>query len=147
MPDSKTVRVRLVWPAERGAKDDCQANTGIVWSAAGDVQDFPADKWHLLAGHPDVWQLVDEADAAKAEAAEHAPPPEVPVATVTAATPEIEARAIESGPKPADPPTDEATGGDTLTVEKIESVDEPEPDPVGLGDARPRGRGKARGKG
>lgn len=57
-----TVRVRLVWPADRGAKQDCRASTGVIWSGNGDVQNFPADKWHLLAPHPDVWELVDDKD-------------------------------------------------------------------------------------
>lgn len=60
---SKTVEVRLIWPAVRGAKEDCRANTGIIWTGHGDVQDYPADKWYLLAVHPDVWELVNPADA------------------------------------------------------------------------------------
>lgn len=59
----KTVQVELVWPASRGAKIDCKGTTKIVWSAQGDVQDYPADQWYLLAQHPDVWRLVDPKDA------------------------------------------------------------------------------------
>lgn len=65
----KTVRVELVWPAERGPKIDCRGNTKIVWTGPGDVQDYPADQWYLLAAHPDVWKLVDDADAQVAERA------------------------------------------------------------------------------
>lgn len=65
----KTVKVELVWPAERGAKIDCRGNTKIVWTGAGDVQDYPAEKWHLLAPHPDVWKLVVDSDAQVAERA------------------------------------------------------------------------------
>jgi len=53
-----TVRVRLVWPESRGAKNDCRAGTAVVWSHHGDVQDYPAALWPRLAAHPDVWQLV-----------------------------------------------------------------------------------------
>lgn len=62
----KTVQVELVWPAARGAKIDCKGSTKIVWSGTGDVQDYPADQWYLLAQHPDVWRLVDPKDAALA---------------------------------------------------------------------------------
>jgi len=55
----QTVRVELVWPEERGAKDDCRAGTGVVWSGKGDIQDYPAALWPRLALHPDVWRLVD----------------------------------------------------------------------------------------
>lgn len=59
---AKTVRVRLIWPEARGAKEDCRAGTGTIWTGHGDVQDFPAAKWYLLAPHRDVWELVNEAD-------------------------------------------------------------------------------------
>lgn len=66
---AKSVRVKLIWPAARGAKIDCQGNTKIIWTGNGDVQDYPADKWHLLESHPDVWELVNEADAQVAKQA------------------------------------------------------------------------------
>lgn len=64
-----TVQVRLVWPANRGAKIDCQAHTGTVWTGNGDVQSFPAEKWWKLAPHPDVWELVDQSDIKVAQQA------------------------------------------------------------------------------
>jgi hypothetical protein len=65
----KFVQVELVWPESRGAKIDCKGNTGIVWSSTGDVQPYPADKWHLLANNPDVWRLVDPGDETTARRA------------------------------------------------------------------------------
>lgn len=62
-PVPKTVKVELVWPAERGAKSDCRGGTKVVWSGKGDVQDYPAELWHKLEPHPDVWRLVDPAQA------------------------------------------------------------------------------------
>lgn len=55
------VLVQCVWPATRGAKPDCRGDTGVVWAGHGDVKAYPADKWHLLADHPDVWRLFDPA--------------------------------------------------------------------------------------
>lgn len=59
---ARTVDVRLIWPAARGAKIDCRGGTGILWTEHGDVQPYPADKWNLLSPHPDVWELVNPAD-------------------------------------------------------------------------------------
>lgn len=59
----KTVQVELVWPETRGAKIDCKGNTKIVWATKGDVQDYPADQWYLLAPHPDVWRLLHAKDS------------------------------------------------------------------------------------
>lgn len=66
-----TVKVRLVWPAERGAKDDCRGGTRVVWSEYGDVQDYPAEKFRFLEPHPDVWELVNPDDAELARTAEN----------------------------------------------------------------------------
>lgn len=55
------VLVQCVWPAARGPKPDCRADTGVVWAGHGDVKAYPADKWPLLALHPDVWRLYDPA--------------------------------------------------------------------------------------
>jgi len=54
-----TVLVELL--ADRNYKDDCQANTGIVWRGKGDIQPYPAALWPKLAVHPTVWGLVPEA--------------------------------------------------------------------------------------
>lgn len=70
---SKTVMVELV--ADREFKDDCRANTGIVWRGKGDKQPFPAHLWHKLAAHPDVWKLADSADGN-----DYRPPSESPEA-------------------------------------------------------------------
>jgi hypothetical protein len=52
------VRVELV--CDREFKDDCRANTGIVWRGQGDIQPYPASLWPKLAAHPDVWRLADD---------------------------------------------------------------------------------------
>lgn len=69
MAEVKTVKVQCIWPAERGAKNDCRGGTNVVWAGHGDVQDYPAHLWPRLAAHPDVWRLYDpEADARVAAA-------------------------------------------------------------------------------
>lgn len=57
---ARTVNVRLIWPAVRGAKHDDRGGTDIIWNGQGDVQAYPADKWRFLQPHPDVWELVDD---------------------------------------------------------------------------------------
>lgn len=53
------VLVQCVWPASRGPKPDCRSDSGVIWAGHGDVKAYPADKWPLLAEHPDVWRLFD----------------------------------------------------------------------------------------
>lgn len=60
------VLVQCVWPAARGPKPDCRGDTGVIWAGHGDVKAYPADKWPLLAEHPDVWRLYDGGSAANA---------------------------------------------------------------------------------
>jgi|GEM_PF-3379013 len=55
------VLVQCVWPAARGPKPDCRSNSGVIWDGHGDVKAYPADRWPLLAEHPDVWRLFDPA--------------------------------------------------------------------------------------
>lgn len=55
---ANTVRVELV--CDRDFKDDCRANTGIIWRGKGDIQPFPAALWPKLAVHPDVWKLAED---------------------------------------------------------------------------------------
>lgn len=53
------VLVQCVWPASRGPKPDCRSDSGVIWAGHGDVKAYPADRWPLLAEHPDVWRLFD----------------------------------------------------------------------------------------
>lgn len=55
------VLVQCVWPAARGPKPDCRSDSGVIWAGHGDVKAYPADRWPLLAEHPDVWRLFDPA--------------------------------------------------------------------------------------
>ncbi len=77
------VLVELVWPASRGEKTDCKNYTGVVWSGRGDVQNYPANLWHRLREHPDVWRLYV--------------PPAEPAPAQTAAAPAAEPEKTEQG--------------------------------------------------
>src|SRR5258706_6913703 len=68
-PAIETVLVQCIWPVERGAKDDCQNHTKVIWSGHGDIQSYPKHLVkRLVEDHPTVWRLVDpDAEAAEAE--------------------------------------------------------------------------------
>ena len=68
VPREGYVRVECVWPEERGAKDDCQAGTGVVWAGRGDVQNFPTILWPKLASTPTLAPLRRRRSAALRDA-------------------------------------------------------------------------------
>jgi MoxR-like ATPase len=68
-PPVETVLVQCIWPESRGAKNDCQNHTKVVWAGHGDIQAYPkALVGKLINDHPTVWRLVDpDAEAKEAE--------------------------------------------------------------------------------
>ena len=68
-PAVEMVLVQCIWPESRGAKDDCQNHTKVVWAGHGDIQPYPKNLVHkLVIDHPTVWRLVDpDAEAKEAE--------------------------------------------------------------------------------